>query len=179
MTRRAARVRCARGRRSPAAGSPEFTRRHALVEIRPFRNDDWADVCAIYDLAKPDEMRGIVAPDAIPPLAVDPQMIALFRASRVVVMEHEGDVVGFAGCRENFITWLFVRPDCRRRGAARALLRHLLAAAGGPVTLNVVTSNEAALALYRGMGFAIEREYPGNFRGHPCRITRLFHGGAS
>jgi GNAT superfamily N-acetyltransferase len=73
-------------------------------------------------------------------------MKALFRDSRIVVMEEAGRIVGFAGIRQSFITWLFVHPNWRRKGVATALIRKLLSEVEGPVTLNVVKSTAAALA---------------------------------
>src|SRR5437773_10161709 len=57
------------------------------MELRRYRTDDWATVCEIYDRSKPDELRGIVDPSAILPLDADPNMKALFRDSRIIVME--------------------------------------------------------------------------------------------
>jgi ribosomal protein S18 acetylase RimI-like enzyme len=145
------------------------------MELRPYQNKDWTVVCEIYDLSKPDELRGVVEPNAILPLDADPNMKALFRDSRIVVMEEAGRVVGFAGIRATFITWLFVHPNSRRRGVATALIRQLLSEVEGPVTLNVVKSNDAALSLYQSIGFAVEREYPGNFQGSPCQVAKLRH----
>ena len=145
------------------------------MELRPYRSEDWAVVCEIYDFSKPDELRGVVEPSEILSLASDPRMTTLFRDSRIVVMEDESRVVGFAGIRENFITWLFVHPKSRRQGVAAALIRQLLSEVEGPVTLNVVRSNAAALAFYRNIGFTVEREYPGNFQGRPCQVAKLRH----
>jgi ribosomal protein S18 acetylase RimI-like enzyme len=127
------------------------------------------------NLSKPDELRGVVDPSAIPPLDADPKMTALFRDSRILVMEDACRVVGFAGNRENFITWLFVHPNSRRKGVATALIRQLLSEAEAPVTLNVIKSNAAALALYQSIGFTVEREYLGNFQGIPCQVAKLRH----
>jgi putative acetyltransferase len=145
------------------------------LEIRLYRNDDWAVICEIYDLSKPDELRGVVEPSAILPLEMDPSMRTLFCESQIVVMEQAGHVVGFAGNRDNFINWLFVHPAHRRNGVASALIRYLLGQLTGPVTLNVAKSNAPALALYEGIGFAVEREFSGNFQGIPCKVARLRH----
>jgi ribosomal protein S18 acetylase RimI-like enzyme len=141
--------------------------------LRPFRVDDWDAVCEIYDLGKPDEMRGVLDPQSLLPLAADQTMNALFHASRIVVAEDTSRVVGFAGNRGNFITWLFVHPDFRRRGIASALIRHLIAQLEWPVTLNVVSENTAARALYAQLGFKVERELRGNYQGRPCNVCKL------
>jgi ribosomal protein S18 acetylase RimI-like enzyme len=129
-------------------------------------------VCDIYDLGKPDEMRGALDPKSLLPLAADKATNALFHAWRIVVAEDSSRVVGFAGNRGNFITCLFVHPDFRRRGIASALIRHLIAQLECPVTLNVVSENTAARTLYTQLGFKVERELRGNFQGSPCNICK-------
>jgi ribosomal protein S18 acetylase RimI-like enzyme len=145
------------------------------MELRPFESEDWGAVCEIYDCSKPDELRGVVEPGAILPLDADPAMKALFRDSRIVVTEDAGRIIGFAGNRDSFITWLFVHPASRRKGVATAMVRQLLGQLEGTVTLNVMKGNIAALALYQSLGFALEREFPGNFQGIPCTVARLRH----
>ena len=53
---------------------------------------------------------------------------------------------------------LAVRPDARRGGTGRALVQRVLddavASAAGSVSLEVRPENEAALALYRSLGFS-------------------------
>jgi [ribosomal protein S18]-alanine N-acetyltransferase len=64
------------------------------------------------------------------------------------------------------IVTLGVAPSARRRGAARALLKDLLARARArgvaTLTLEVAEDNAAAFALYRGLGF----EQVGTRRGY-------------
>ena len=143
------------------------------MQIRPYRDSDWPTVREIYDLSKPDEMRGIVDASAIPPLEADPTMMALFHNSQLLVMEDAGRVVGFAGSRGPVITWLFVHPNRRRNGVAEALVRELLAKLDGTITLNVATTNAAARSLYEHLGFTVEREFMGQFNGHDCPVAKL------
>ena len=49
------------------------------MNLRPYQDDDWAAVCEVYDLSKPDELRGVVAAESIVPLAGDTGMCELFR----------------------------------------------------------------------------------------------------
>jgi len=143
------------------------------MKLRAYESDDWDAVCKIYDLGKPEELRGVVEPSSLVPLASDPDMKSLFRASQIVVAEDTGRVVGFAGNRGSFITWLFVHPQFRRRGVASALVRHMVARLEPPVTLNVAAENSAARALYQRLGFKVEREFLGNFQGRPCSVCKL------
>jgi ribosomal-protein-alanine N-acetyltransferase len=143
------------------------------MQIRPYRDTDWATVCEIYDLSKPDEMRGVVDASAIPPLEADLDMKALFHDSQILVMEDADRVVGFGGNRGTFITWLFVHPNCRRKGIARALVREILARLDGTITLNIALPNAAAYNLYTAMGFTVEREFIGHFNGHACPAAKL------
>ena len=77
-------------------------------------------------------------------------------------------VVGFAGSLGSSISWLFVHPNHRRKGVARALVRELIARLDGPITLNVATINTAARNLYETIGFVVEREFLGEFKGYMC-----------
>lgn len=73
-------------------------------------------------------------------------------------------VVAFCACwvivDELHINTVAVDPASRRQGLATLLLQHVLAdtAAGGAhsATLEVRRSNEPALRLYEGLGFAVE-----------------------
>ena len=143
------------------------------MRVRAYCDSDWSAVRDIYDLAKPDEMRGVVTSDAIPSLDCDPEMKVLFGESQVLVMEDDNRIVGFGGNRGNDISWLFVHPAHRRRGVATALVRAITARLNGSVTLNVATENIAARCLYEHLGFTVEREFLSHFKGHPCRVSRL------
>jgi ribosomal protein S18 acetylase RimI-like enzyme len=143
------------------------------MHLRSFHDDDWRAICEIYDLGKPDEMHGVLDPKSLLPLLGDQAMTGLFRASQIVVAEEALRVVGFAGHRGSFITWLFVHPDFRRRGIAKALVRHLIARLEHPIMLNVVSGNTAARALYAQLGFKVQRELSGNFQGWPCKVCKL------
>jgi ribosomal protein S18 acetylase RimI-like enzyme len=98
-------------------------------------------------------------------------MQALFRGSEVFVAEDSGLVAGFGGSRGSFITWLFVHPAFRRKGIATALILFMLGRLSKPVTLNVMTNNAPARALYEGIGFNIVREFQGSFQGNPCSVA--------
>src|SRR5208283_5564957 len=119
------------------------------MHARPYLDKDWVAVREIYDLSKPDELRGLVEASAIPPLESDPEMLVLFRDSQIVVMEDAGRIIGFCGNRGTVITWLFVHPEHRRKGVARALVQGMLARLDGTMTLNVATTNVAACNLYQ------------------------------
>jgi ribosomal protein S18 acetylase RimI-like enzyme len=143
------------------------------MHVRPYRNEDWPAVCDIYDLAKPEELAGVVSQEVVCPLDSDTSMKKLFGDSKIWVAELAPQVVGFAGNRGNMITWLFVHPGSRRVGVASALLRQLLTSLERPVTLNVASSNTRARTLYEQFGFRVEREFMGSFQGTPCSVARL------
>ena len=82
-------------------------------------------------------------------------------AAFLVAVDGNGDVAGYAGLQvvldEGYIANVAVRPDCRRRGVARRLLRVFLDFAQAHrlafLTLEVRASNAPAIALYEGLGF--------------------------
>ena len=77
----------------------------------------------------------------------------------------EGRIVGMAGFaaetgpkdrHKGFVWGVYVAPEGRREGAGRGLVSAVMAHARGRVeqlTLTVTAGNEAALALYEGLGF--------------------------
>ena len=82
---------------------------------------------------------------------------------------------------ELHINTLAVAPAARRRGAATALVRHVMAdaAAGGATkaTLEVRASNTPALALYEGLGFRIAATRPGYYAKPPEDALILWREG--
>ena len=80
----------------------------------------------------------------------------------VLVAEESGEPAGcvyvnLASESFGFVFGLYVRPETRRRGVARALMRAVAAALRDEgreyVVLSVDTANDAARALYDGLGF--------------------------
>ncbi|HKE21039.1 MAG TPA: ribosomal protein S18-alanine N-acetyltransferase [Bryobacteraceae bacterium] len=74
------------------------------------------------------------------------------------VAVHQNQVAGFLVWRaiadaECEILNLAVLPDFRRQGVGRALVQSLLKSFNGPVFLEVRESNEAAIGLYKSLGF--------------------------
>jgi ribosomal protein S18 acetylase RimI-like enzyme len=143
------------------------------MEIRPYVSSDWKDVCEIYDLSKPDEMRGSVTVEAVLPLEHDPSMLVLFRDSLIVVAEEADQIIGFGGLKGNYISWLFVHPSHRRQGVARSLLREIMGRIEGTITLNVAAENHPARNLYGGLGFTIARKFIGQYEGHDLAVLTL------
>jgi len=135
------------------------------MNIRRYTEADWNRIIQIYNLSKPDELSGSVDPGAFLPLEKDKRSQRLFRDSRIFVAEENETIVGFGGHKGNYISWLFVHPHHRRKGAARLLLEHILASLEGIVKLNVFNNNHSARALYHQFGFEIEREFVGNLTG--------------
>lgn len=103
----------------------------------------------------------------------------------VLVAVQGGAVIGYAGMHcvldEAYVTNVAVSPQYRRMGAARALMdaliAHCIARRMAFLTLEVRASNEPAIALYRGCGFAPVGTRRG-FYAHPTEdavlMTRFF-----
>jgi len=82
--------------------------------------------------------------------------------ARYIVAESDGKIVGYVGIwiihDEGHITNIAVHPDFRRRGIAKALfyaITQISESAGVTAyTLEARVSNESAISLYKGLGFA-------------------------
>jgi ribosomal protein S18 acetylase RimI-like enzyme len=143
------------------------------MRIRAYADSDWEAIREIYDLSKPDEMRGSIDLGAILPLNQDPSMLELFRESIILVADEADQVVGFGGHKGNYISWLFVHPGHRRQGIARALVEEILERLSGSITLNVAAENQAARQLYSSFGFTVARDFAGTFNGQDIRVLTL------
>jgi ribosomal protein S18 acetylase RimI-like enzyme len=143
------------------------------MDIRAYTDLDWEPVRNIYDLSKPDEMRGSVDLSAVLPLSDDPKHLTLFRESSIIVIEEANNIVGFAGHKGNYLSWVYVHPTHRRRGIAAALVSEMLQRIDGTATLNVGKNNQAARSLYQRLGFVVEKEFTGNFNGHDVEVMTL------
>lgn len=99
----------------------------------------------------------------------DPRGYLAFDAS---VVEMDGAVAGFLVLRrtapdEAEILNLAVAPAHRRRGLARLLLERVALARPVALYLEVRESNQAALSLYRALGFVACGRRPGYYRSPP------------
>ncbi|MCP4355812.1 MAG: GNAT family N-acetyltransferase [Proteobacteria bacterium] len=127
----------------------------------------------IYNLSKPDEMRGSVDLKALIPLEDDQSNIDLFNKSNVLIIESQNEILGFGGNKDNYISWLFVHPSHRRKGVAITILDQILSSLTGEIRLNVAKYNEAAINLYKKYGFIVERDFQGNYNGYKSQAKTL------
>lgn len=146
-----------------------------LVPIREARESDWPAIHLIFatvvaageTYAYPDDLSSDQARDL------------WMGQGRVVVAEVDGTVVGTAtmgpnrpGPGAHIATGSFmVNPAAAGRGIGRALGEHVVAWAGEQgfrgIQFNaVVETNEAAVRLWRSLGFVVVGTVPGAFR-HP------------
>lgn len=98
--------------------------------------------------------------------------------ARFLVALDGNTVVGYMGLHavagEGAVTNIAVSPAHRRRGIARALLRHQASAADlHRITLEVRQSNRAARALYEQEGFTCDGVRP-RFYEHPTEDAVLY-----
>lgn len=135
------------------------------ITIRPYDPADWPRLCAIHDAARKNELRLAGLEAAFLPLAVAAQREGLFQYELAVV-ELDGQAAGFAAWSEDELAWLYVDPALARRGIGRALVLHALSQMGRPASIEVLSGNEPALALYQSCGFreteTLSGQMPGN-----------------
>jgi ribosomal-protein-alanine N-acetyltransferase len=86
-------------------------------------------------------------------------------------------VAGYLGCHhvagEGFVTNIAVFPAYRRLGIARALITAAVSEPISRLALEVRASNDAAIALYRSLGFTEDGIRP-RFYAHPTEDAILF-----
>ncbi len=135
------------------------------MRIRPYQSADWQAICQVHDAARKFELEASGLADAFLTLEQTGEEEGLFDAT-LLVAEVDGVVAGFAGYTEDEVTWLYVDPARFRQGIGRALIDAVLGEAGRPLSLDVLTGNTAALALYQSAGFRVVETISGKLAGN-------------
>jgi ribosomal protein S18 acetylase RimI-like enzyme len=110
-------------------------------------------------LSNPGDRAALIAHPEF--LRLDPELISRGR-TWVAEIADDQTVVGFASTTRAGHTTLeledlFVDPDCRRQGVARALVERIKAEAAAEQVARIrVTGNVHALSFYRAVGFTSE-----------------------
>mgnify|MGYP001046614413 CR=1 FL=1 len=73
-----------------------------MINIRRYKDVDWATICSIHDLARPDELRHSCDPRVFTPIEEDEE-VEDFKRSEKLVAERGGEVIGFVGVDGQFI----------------------------------------------------------------------------
>jgi ribosomal protein S18 acetylase RimI-like enzyme len=134
------------------------------IVVRPYEERDWDAICRVHDAARVVELTGSVGMEAFLTLEQTYENEDLF-ANPVWVAELDGAVAGFLAASESEITWAYVDPALFRHGIGRALVRHVLDRATGPVELEVLEGN-GARAFYEALGFVHEGTTTGKLAGN-------------
>lgn len=130
------------------------------IKLRKYKTSDWEAISKIHDAARLDELRGSVDLNAFIPLKKAAFTEGLF-GGEIVVAECESEVVGFIGYNKKTIDWLYVSPTHYRKGIGRMLIEYVLEKSDGEIRIAVLKNNNAALNLYKKMGFKEERTFKG------------------
>ena len=97
--------------------------------------------------------------------------------ARFLVALADNEVAGYLGCHhvagEGFVTNIAVFPAHRRQGVAKALINAAVSQPISRLSLEVRASNQAAITLYRSLGFTEDGVRP-RFYAHPTEDAILF-----
>lgn len=147
------------------------------MNIRRYTNDDWPRICQIHDAARRDELSSAGLDDAFLTLEATADNEG-FYDYEVMVAELDGEIQGFAAFSDVELSWLYVDPRFYRKGVGYALVKAVLAAAGTPLSVEVLDGNESALSLYRKVGFEVVGHANGRMPGNESfavSVTELRH----
>ncbi len=145
--------------------------------LRDYQPADWPRLMAIHDAARREELQLAGLEEAFLPLSVAAEREGLFEYT-LRVAELEGEAAGFAAFTQDELAWLYVDPALSRRGVGHALVEDALSRMGRPVSIEVLSGNEPALALYHRCGFREVETAAGRMPGNEefsvvCHILRL------
>ncbi len=145
------------------------------IRIRPYETSDWEAICRIHDLARPQEVEGVMPTGTSAPLvkaAVDEDLFdsQIFVACRD---SERGPVTGFVAIEDTLLTWLYVDPEWQGQGVGKALTAHALHLLGPEGWVMVLASNTRAVDFYASLGFRLAAVFPGDCEGYPCLVNRM------
>jgi ribosomal protein S18 acetylase RimI-like enzyme len=146
--------------------------------IRKYKADDFEQLAGIYNTSHPDEFYCEDGDFSFVPWEDDKYIMSILDDSDVYVCEGSS-ILGFCGCLENHINWLFVGPESRGQGVAAKLLAYVLPKLEGGATLSVWKSNERAKALYEKFGFHLQKEFSVNFQGQNMLVNKMVIGNST
>jgi ribosomal protein S18 acetylase RimI-like enzyme len=139
----------------------------ASMLIRPYRDEDWPNLCVIHDAARMQELGASVGVEAFQTLEEVGVSEGLFDGV-VEVGLIDDNIVGFVAYTPDELTWLYVDPALQGRGYGRWLLRHALAQGDAEMTTEALIGNDSALGLYLSEGFEIQECREGTLSGNPA-----------
>lgn len=122
------------------------------MKIRKYHEPDWTRICEIHDLARLDELKGAGLVDAFLPLTIAAERENLF-SYNLLVAEMDDGVVGFIAFDDDEIAWLYVDPQCYRKGVGKALVKAAIDSNTEPYFIEVLVGNDTALNFYKSCGF--------------------------
>ncbi len=133
--------------------------------IRPYRDGDWPQLCAIHDRARRDELTTAGYSVAFLTLEQTAHKEGLFDDALDVV--EVGSVVrGFVAWSKQELTWLYIDPHYYRRGIGRLLVRHVIDSTDSTLSVEALEGNLPAIALYLSEGFSISHRVKGRLEGN-------------
>lgn len=135
------------------------------MRVRKYVPSDWTHLCVIHDAARQQELLVSGLLNAFLNLEQTAENEGLFDGL-VLVAEDKNERLGFIAISDNEITWLYVSRAHQRQGVARLLVRAALESATGPVSLEVLSGNDAALNLYLSEGFEVVKQVNGKLTGN-------------
>ena len=138
------------------------------MTIVPYAPCYWEDIQKVHDPARKQELALAGLSDAFLPLTIAAEREDLFDYHLFVAVE-ENTAVGFTAFTEDELAWLYVRPDCQRRGIGRALAEFALSQMDAEEkSVEVLVGNTPARNLYQRMGFTKETIVHGKMPGNEC-----------
>ena len=138
------------------------------MTIMPYDPGYWEDIQKVHDPARKQELALAGLSDAFLPLTIAAEREDLFDYHLFVAVE-ENTAVGFTAFTEDELAWLYVRPDCQRRGIGRALAEFALSQMDADEkSVEVLFGNAPARSLYQSLGFTKETIVHGKMPGNEC-----------
>ena len=124
-----------------------------MLEIRPYRPEDWSAVCDVHDRARLDELVHYGDLSTFVPLGHNADESTSLHQADVWVVWDGRQVFGFVALDGNQIVDLCVDPDANGRDIGRRLLREAIQQASGRPWVFLREANAKLADLFEQEGF--------------------------
>ncbi len=135
------------------------------MQVRPYAHTDWPAICEIHDLARKIELAAACLDAAFLRLEQTADNEGLFDY-QLPVLQDEMQALGFVAFSPDEPAWLYVHPRAHRRGVGTRLVQAAIAATQGDLSVEILTGNDAAVALYKKAGLQEHGQSSGRMPGN-------------
>ncbi len=141
--------------------------------IRKYRDWDKEEIFDIYTNGKLEELKDFKLKEK-PDLSKEYREKVKFLRSEIYVIQKDGDIIGFGGYKNNYISFLYIKKSEQKKGYGGKLLDFLIEKIDGDVILHTINGNLKAINFYKKNGFKLTGSFWDESRDKSLEILEFY-----